>query len=149
MALSTFVLVIGIRESATTNAVLVATKVGVVLFVIGVGCWYINTANWTSIPARYRNPSDVPDLLARHPQIAALLPADPDRFLTGKRLLKEHPEVVDLLVRSVEDDIKNLPDANQLAQRPDLARFLPAKVISNLGHQEPITGAELLKDPEV
>src|SRR5438270_8229858 len=42
MALITVVLVIGIRESATTNAVLVMTKVGVVLFVIGVGCWYIN-----------------------------------------------------------------------------------------------------------
>jgi amino acid transporter len=50
----TGVLVIGIRESATTNAVLVAIKVGVVLFVIGVGVFYINPANWTSVPAAER-----------------------------------------------------------------------------------------------
>ena len=51
--LVTAILVIGIRESATTNAVLVAVKVGVVLFVIGVGIFFINPANWTS-----RSPSD-------------------------------------------------------------------------------------------
>jgi APA family basic amino acid/polyamine antiporter len=44
------VLVVGIRESAGTNAVLVAIKVGVVLFVIVVGVWYISTSNWTSVP---------------------------------------------------------------------------------------------------
>jgi amino acid transporter len=46
----TVILVIGIRESATTNAVLVGVKVGVVLFVIGVGIFFVNPANWTSIP---------------------------------------------------------------------------------------------------
>src|SRR5436305_2442024 len=60
MAVSTLILVIGIRESATTNAVLVITKVSVVLFVIGVGCWYINPAYWTRIPPEYRKPTDVP-----------------------------------------------------------------------------------------
>jgi APA family basic amino acid/polyamine antiporter len=50
----TIVLVIGIRESATTNAILVGIKVGVVLFVIVVGCMYISTANWTSIPVSER-----------------------------------------------------------------------------------------------
>jgi APA family basic amino acid/polyamine antiporter len=46
----TVILVIGIRESATTNAILVGVKVGVVLFVIAVGYFYINSANWTSVP---------------------------------------------------------------------------------------------------
>ncbi len=46
----TAILVIGIRESATTNAVLVGVKLGVVLFVIGVGVFFINPANWTNIP---------------------------------------------------------------------------------------------------
>src|SRR5207302_9782488 len=46
----TVILVIGIRESATTNAVLVGVKVGVVLFVIGVGIFFVNPANWTGIP---------------------------------------------------------------------------------------------------
>jgi len=41
----TVILVIGIRESATTNAVLVGVKVGVVLFVIGVGIFFVNPAN--------------------------------------------------------------------------------------------------------
>src|SRR5262249_33954286 len=50
MALCTIVLVIGIRESATLNAILVALKLGVVLFVIGVGIAYVNSDNWNRIP---------------------------------------------------------------------------------------------------
>jgi APA family basic amino acid/polyamine antiporter len=52
--LCTIILVIGIRESATTNAVLVAVKVGVVLFVIGVGLVYVQPANWTTVPTTDR-----------------------------------------------------------------------------------------------
>ncbi len=54
MILVTVVLVIGIRESATTNAVLVITKVGVVLFVIVVGIFFVNPSNWTSVPVTER-----------------------------------------------------------------------------------------------
>jgi APA family basic amino acid/polyamine antiporter len=50
----TVILVIGIRESATTNAILVGIKVGVVLFVIVLGIQYVNPANWTSIPPTER-----------------------------------------------------------------------------------------------
>jgi APA family basic amino acid/polyamine antiporter len=50
----TIVLVIGIRESATTNAILVGIKVGVVLFVIVAGCIFISSANWTSVPVTER-----------------------------------------------------------------------------------------------
>jgi len=46
VALVTAVLVIGIRESASVNTVLVGIKVAAVLFVIGVGSFYVNTANW-------------------------------------------------------------------------------------------------------
>src|SRR5262249_37511700 len=42
IAAITLVLVIGIRESALTNAVLVAVKLAVVLLVIGVGWWYVD-----------------------------------------------------------------------------------------------------------
>lgn len=45
--LITAVLVIGIRESAGFNAVMVIIKVGVVLFVIAVGAWYISPENWS------------------------------------------------------------------------------------------------------
>jgi basic amino acid/polyamine antiporter, APA family len=54
MAIVTFVLVVGIRESATTNAILVGVKLLVVLFVILVGWAYINSANWTGIPVSER-----------------------------------------------------------------------------------------------
>jgi APA family basic amino acid/polyamine antiporter len=53
------VLVLGIRESALTNAVLVGIKLAVILAVIAVGCWYIDPANWTSIPVTAREvPAD-------------------------------------------------------------------------------------------
>jgi amino acid transporter len=50
----TVILVIGIRESATTNAVLVAVKVGVVLFVLAAGIGYVSTRNWTEVPVTDR-----------------------------------------------------------------------------------------------
>jgi APA family basic amino acid/polyamine antiporter len=42
----TLILVIGIKESARFNATIVVIKVAVVLFVIGLGAHYVNTANW-------------------------------------------------------------------------------------------------------
>src|SRR5262245_56111913 len=45
-ALVTWVLVIGIRESASFNTTMVAVKVSIVLLVIGVGVFYIDPANW-------------------------------------------------------------------------------------------------------
>jgi APA family basic amino acid/polyamine antiporter len=45
-ALITIVLVIGIRESAGFNAIMVIVKLAIVLFVIAVGAFYVNPANW-------------------------------------------------------------------------------------------------------
>jgi basic amino acid/polyamine antiporter, APA family len=42
----TALLVIGVSESATVNAVIVVIKVAIVLIVIGAGALYIQTANW-------------------------------------------------------------------------------------------------------
>ncbi len=42
----TAILTIGIRESARFNSTIVVIKVSVVLFVIGLGLHYVNTANW-------------------------------------------------------------------------------------------------------
>ena len=44
--LLTALLVYGIKESARFNAIMVAIKVGVVLFVIGVGAFLLNPDNW-------------------------------------------------------------------------------------------------------
>ena len=41
-----FVLIRGIKESASVNTVMVLIKVGALLLVIAVGVWYINPANW-------------------------------------------------------------------------------------------------------
>ncbi|MEJ7640033.1 MAG: amino acid permease [Singulisphaera sp.] len=45
-AIVTVVLVRGIKESARFNAVMVVLKLAVVLFVIAVGAFYVNPANW-------------------------------------------------------------------------------------------------------
>jgi APA family basic amino acid/polyamine antiporter len=136
MALSTIILVIGIRESATTNALLVITKVGVVLFVIGVGCWYINPAYWNRIPPEYRKPTDVPELLERYPEVARLLPLGDYRFLSGKALLEECPAAASAMAQVVIEQIKQLPSMAALADRPDLARFLPYRDFgANTGKQ--------------
>src|SRR5579863_4073381 len=44
----TYVLAVGIKESARFNATIVAIKVAVVLFVIGLGSRYVDTSNWGS-----------------------------------------------------------------------------------------------------
>jgi APA family basic amino acid/polyamine antiporter len=69
VVLTTIVLVIGIRESAKTNAILVVVKLAVVLFVIGLGWSYIDRANWTEIPVTERHlPQDqkLPGLVKKH-----------------------------------------------------------------------------------
>ena len=53
------VLVRGVKGYAWANAALVAVKVGVVLFVIVAGLWFVNPANWTAIPPDARpQPAD-------------------------------------------------------------------------------------------
>lgn len=44
----TAILTIGIRESARVNDAIVVIKVSVVLFIIGLGFYYVNSANWGS-----------------------------------------------------------------------------------------------------
>jgi APA family basic amino acid/polyamine antiporter len=46
VAIITAILVKGISESASFNAAMVMVKLAAVLFVIGVGAFYVNTANW-------------------------------------------------------------------------------------------------------
>ena len=54
MVLVTTVLVIGIRESARTNAILVITKLSVIVLILAVGWAYVAPANWHSIPVAKR-----------------------------------------------------------------------------------------------
>src|SRR5205823_4435066 len=144
MAVATIILVIGIRESATTNAILVITKVGIILFVIGVGCWYINSAHWTHIPPEYRKATDVPELLERFPEVAAAVPPGDYRFVNGERFRLRFPQVAPTMAQAIEDQIGKLPNTDWLDSRPDLARFLPAHDFAQ------VSGKQLLEqDPTI
>jgi APA family basic amino acid/polyamine antiporter len=107
MALCTIVLVVGIKESVTMNAVLVGVKLGVVIFVIAVGVWYINPANWTSVPVNDRKITDTQELLRRRPDIAALVPeADRKDIGDGAELVEKYPEIAKLCTPEELTDIK-------------------------------------------
>src|SRR4030095_2169038 len=45
-ALASVVLVVGIKESASFNAAMVMLKLAIVLLVIGVGVFYVDSSNW-------------------------------------------------------------------------------------------------------
>ncbi|MHB0957127.1 MAG: amino acid permease [Pirellulaceae bacterium] len=114
MALITAILVIGIRESAMTNAVLVIVKLVVVLFVIVLGWNYINVSHWTSVPVEQRKVSDVADYLDRNPDVAAQVPEGFSSSLTtGKGLLEAHPEIAASLDNAERVQVEQLPNETQ------------------------------------
>jgi basic amino acid/polyamine antiporter, APA family len=111
MAAITLVLVIGIRESALTNAVLVLVKTLVVIFVIVLGWSYVKYANWTGIPVEQRKVSDVTDYLDRNPDVAAQVPAGAVGTLTtGEDLLKQQPGLGAALTNAQRVEVKQLPN---------------------------------------
>jgi APA family basic amino acid/polyamine antiporter len=109
MGLCTVVLVIGIRESVTTNAILVGIKLGVVLFVIGVGIGYVNTSYWTDIPPSKRRITDTAELLRQRPEIAKLVPGwEHSPVPKGETLLKDHPDIENVVTPDELKDIKDM-----------------------------------------
>ena len=91
MGLTTIILVIGIRESATTNAVLVVVKTLVVLFVIAMGWGYVNQANWNKIPVENRRVTDTVDFVDRNPDVKKSLPPGAVTVTTTGEDLLENP----------------------------------------------------------
>lgn len=82
LAVVTVILVIGIRESAAFNTLMVLIKLGVVLFVIAIGVGYVNRANWTQIPVEARRQpqeSAIPGVVNRHVEDVEKLAAGKDR----------------------------------------------------------------------
>jgi basic amino acid/polyamine antiporter, APA family len=111
VAIVTVILVLGIRESAVTNTILVFVKVGVVLFVIVLGASYVNSKNYNSIPVEKRKVSDLSDYLQRNPKIADQLPdgaATP--FTTGEELLTKHPELFADFSDADRERLKKVPN---------------------------------------
>lgn len=65
----TTILVVGIRESAASNTILVLVKLGVVLFVITMGAGYVSSSFWTDLPAEARKQPEeflLPDIVGSH-----------------------------------------------------------------------------------
>ncbi len=109
MVICTIVLVIGIRESVTTNAILVGIKLGVVLFVIGAGIAYVHTSYWTDIPPSKRKITDTADLLQQRPDIARLVSGwDRSPVPSGEKLLEEHPEIAQLVTPEELSEIQHM-----------------------------------------
>jgi APA family basic amino acid/polyamine antiporter len=109
MAGCTVVLVIGIRESVTTNAILVGIKLGVVLFVIGAGIAYVHTSYWTEIDPSDRKITDTVELLQRRPDIAKLVPGwENSPVPDGETLLEEHPDIAQVVTPEELTKIKNM-----------------------------------------
>lgn len=110
----TWILVIGIKESAVTNAVFVVIKLAVILIVIGVGAAYVNPTNWTSPSVDARKSTNLPDYLHRNPDIAP----DVDRstingYMTGEEFLQAHPELQSQLSPVEVNTISKLPNEAQ------------------------------------
>ena len=111
IALVTYILVIGIRESAITNTILVFVKTGVVLFVICLGAAYIQPTNWTGIAPEQRRVSDLDDYLDRNPEVAAKVPKDKiTPFTTGAEFVNANPDVIAGMPESELSEIKRLPN---------------------------------------
>ena len=109
IGLVTYVLVIGIRQSAMTNTILVIVKLAVVFLVIGLGVGYINTDNYTSVPVENRNVSVAGDYLERHPEISKTLPQYAlTPYTTGKDLLKQYPEQFKHLSQAEQDELEDV-----------------------------------------
>ncbi len=109
IGLVTYILVIGIRESAVTNTILVIVKLAVVLLVIGLGIGYINSDNYTTIPVENRNYSVAGDFLESHPEIAKTLPPGAmTPYTTGQNLLEQHPEQFQPLSDAERATLKDL-----------------------------------------
>lgn len=112
MVVVTYILVIGIRESATTNAILTCIKLGVVLFVIGAGYGYVNQDrnNWTDIPMTQR----------KTPAESFVIPDEVKEAVGKEKLAKEEQE------KRVEQIIKMASAAYRMEHIPEETKRLQA-----------------------
>ncbi|WP_437227183.1 amino acid permease [Planctomicrobium sp. SH661] len=107
----TYVLVIGIRESAAMNTLFVVIKLAVVLIVIGLGLNYVTPSNWTGIPIENRRETNLPDYISRHPELAAQVPEGAvTSFTTGAAFLSAHPELAASLPANERIIVEQLPN---------------------------------------
>lgn len=119
MAAVTMILVIGIRESARTNAALVLVKVVVVLFVIGAGIAYVDSANWTGVPVTERVlPQErvIPKLVKQYLQTESATAARSAKDLEVRRHQLERQLAAVYRVSWVKQENQRLVAAGRLTQ---------------------------------
>jgi APA family basic amino acid/polyamine antiporter len=131
MLLVTVVLVIGIRESARTNAALVILKVAVVLFVIALGARYVDSANWHSIPVYERAlPAErvVPDVVKRYYQEYPVVDRSGQAVPPGEQqqLRLRRQIVASYRLESVQEEAEQLREAGKLSAEEAEARLAAA-----------------------
>jgi APA family basic amino acid/polyamine antiporter len=89
----------------------VGIKVGVVLFVIGVGIRYVSIDNWFSVPVEDRKTTDMGELFRLHPDYAEIVPANKRDTIDGAdflKLLPEHPDVAKQINEEEKTDIREM-----------------------------------------
>ena len=96
MAIVTTILVVGIRESARTNAFLVIIKLSVVLFVVAVGWAYVQPENWYGIPCSARvllEEREMPKMVKEYLINNAMNDGKDEKEITAKRLEQAHKQL--------------------------------------------------------
>jgi hypothetical protein len=102
----TVVLVIGIRESAMSNATMVLVKLGVVVFVIVIGIPLVTPAYWTSIPPEARKlPEEIllPGLANDHARAEGNLLASAQQWIREFDPPKVDPEKASHVKKAIVD----------------------------------------------
>src|ERR1051326_2372716 len=129
MVAVTVILVIGIRESATTNAILVGIKVGVVLFVIAIGIFFVTPKNWNDVPVTRRltpQEKEIPKIVGKYVQETEHL--DGEKAEDRTKQLKGYT-----LAQYKIDHIKNL--TSQLQSDGKMSADEAAKEVADVEEQ--------------
>jgi APA family basic amino acid/polyamine antiporter len=132
MILVTTVLVIGIKESARTNAVLVLIKIAVVFFVIFAGWSYTQSKNWNSIPVTDRVlPQErvIPDLVKEYYKVEA-----PGKEKEEKSLTLQKQLAASYRWEWLQNETKRLKDSGNMtaAQAEEIIASGKKKIEPNL-----------------
>ena len=139
MAVVTTILVVGIRESARTNAVLVFIKLSVVLFVVAVGWAYIQPENWHSVPYSMRvlpEEREMPKIVKSYLENEIKANTDIDDQISTNRLDQLHKELrAAYRTQWAEHEAGRLLSEGRISA--DAAKDMAAEVIANVKAQLP------------
>jgi APA family basic amino acid/polyamine antiporter len=141
MAVVTTILVVGIRESARTNAVLVFIKLSVVLFVVAVGWGYIQPDNWHNVPYSMRvlpEEREMPKIVKNYLENEIKDKTDIEENVATNRLDQLHKELrAAYRTQWAGREAERLLSEGRISA--DAAKKMAAEVIANFKTQLPKT----------